>query len=170
VILDFNEYGLINPGIHEMDMDDFHISFVKQFTTSQRRQLIFDSLLRFVAKMFKDFNIYEIWIDGSYVTEKINPNDVDIVIFFSVEDFIRVSKIWDVIRKDAVNIDPYCAVAVTEENKQKLSSADINTIINKRNYWKGQFGFDREDRPKGIINIKADNIVEYIKGGESGVV
>ena len=156
--MDFNEYGLINPGIHEMDMDDFHISFVKQFTTSQRRQ------------MFKDFNIYEIWIDGSYVTEKINPNDVDIVIFFSVEDFIRVSKIWDVIRKDAVNIDPYCAVAVTEENKQKLSSADINTIINKRNYWKGQFGFDREDRPKGIINIKADNIVEYIKGGESGVV
>lgn len=167
--MDFNERGLIEPGIHSMDMTEFYDTFVAQFTTSQRRQIIFNNLIDFIKSISHSYKVYEIWIDGSYVTQKINPNDVDIVIFFPLEDFIQVSKVWSSLR-NAINIDSYSAVAVTEETLNKLSPSDQNKAHNNRNYWKGQFGFDRQDQPKGIINIKWEKIEQYIEGGEPSVI
>ncbi len=167
--MDFNERGLIEPGIHSMDMTEFYDTFVAQFTTSQRRQIIFNNLIDFIKSISHSYKIYEIWIDGSYVTQKINPNDVDIVIFFPLEDFIQVSKVWSSLR-NAINIDSYSAVAVTEETLNKLSPKDQIQAHNNRNYWKGQFGFDRQDQPKGIINIKWGKIEQYIEGGEPSVI
>jgi len=102
------------------------------------------------------------------VTSKINPNDVDIVLFFEVTDYINLVHQWGNIR-NVTDIDAYCAAAVNTDSQDKLSPEEFNTITNNRNYWKGQFGYDRIDRPKGIIVLKPDKIMEYLNGGESYV-
>lgn len=166
--MNFNNKGLLDPGLHLCDMNDFATMFNSDFVTSQSRANIFNELLSFLQNIITMYNLYEVWVDGSYVTNKVNPNDVDIVLYFEVLDYIKIQPQWNIIRNVA-KIDAYCACAVNQNSQSTLSPADINTITNKRNYWKGQFGYDRSDNPKGIIIIKADKIKEYINGGGSNV-
>lgn len=166
--MEFNENGMIEPGLHSCTVTEFKQTFVDKFPSSQRRQEIFDCFINFVGKLSNSYNIHEIWVDGSFVTEKVNPNDVDIIIFLELEDFIKISPYWSNLR-NINNIDAYCALAVQEKYRSRLSPVDFNTAINQRNYWRGQFGFDRADRPKGIMVLSSVEIDKYLKGGDSDV-
>lgn len=81
----FNDNGVIEPGIHEIDIHEFYNLFVQSFTTSERRKDIFDSLIDFLKILLNKYDVQEVWIDGSYVTDKVNPNDVDIIVFLEIE-------------------------------------------------------------------------------------
>lgn len=166
--MQFNDMGLIEAGLHECDMGEFCEIFINDFVTSQSRTIIFQSLKKFLENIIAKYDLYEVWIDGSYVTNKVNPNDVDIVLFFELNDFIMIGQEWNNIRNVAY-LDAYFSCAVNQNSLSQLSPPDINTITNKRNYWKGQFGFDRSDTPKGIIVIKCDKIKEFLNGGGSNV-
>ena len=63
-------------------------------------------------------------------------------------------------------LDIYFAYATSPENQAALSSKDFNTVVNQRNYWRGQFGFDRADNSKGIVKIDCQSLLDYIKGGD----
>lgn len=163
-ILEFNDEGLIRPGIHECGINELYETFVENFKTSQRRDIIFKSLIKFLQQLISHYDLQEVWIDGSYVTNKINPNDVDIVLFFEVSDYIRLRQQWEHIR-NFTYIDPYCEAIVNDDSENKLSPSDFSFITNRRNYWRGQFGFDRTDKPKGIVVLKKANIIDYMNGG-----
>ena len=163
--MDLNESGVLEPGLHRCTLDEVYDTFVKKFSTSIRRENIFNSLITFLKYLNDNYKIYEVWIDGSYASEKKNPNDVDIVIFFEVDDFIKVCATWNTIRA-VPDIDSYCAVAMNEESKKKINLVEYQQVINNRNYWRGQFGYDRADKPKGIIVLSAEEIEKYLKGGE----
>lgn len=62
-------------------------------------------------------------------------------------------------------LDIYFAYATSPEN-QRLLSNDYQQVVNQRNYWRGQFGFDRADNPKGIVKINCQSLSDYIKGGD----
>ena len=67
---------MLSPGIHEYNIINFKEIFVDSFTTSQNRVPIFEMLVNFFQEVFSYGIPDEVWIDGSYVTSKINPNDV----------------------------------------------------------------------------------------------
>ena len=64
-------------------------------------------------------------------------------------------------------LDIYFAYATSPENQRVLSPGDYQQVVNKRNYWRGQFGFDRADTPKGIVKIDCQSLSDYIKGGDT---
>lgn len=162
--------GLLEPGLHDVTVDDIQDCFVKQFGTSQRRKDIFESLVVFLENLMENYRIYEVWVDGSFVTSKINPNDVDIVVYFECEDFVSISREWNRLRA-VTNIDAYAAIAVNSESKAKLSQQDFMQVTNQRNYWRGQFGFDRADSPKGLLVVSGSEWENFIKGrGETDVI
>ncbi len=61
-------------------------------------------------------------------------------------------------------LDIYFAYATSIDNKKSMTPTDYQNNVNLRNYWRGQFGFDRTDSPKGIVRISCDSIAEYLKG------
>lgn len=156
--------GALSPGIHDCTYEEFIRTFVDEFPTSQRRKLIADTLLSFASEIFSIGIPVEFWIDGSYVTGKINPNDADIVLFFQYQHMIAMqNRIGEYRKKYKGILDLYIAFAVCAENKGLLSADDYEQVINQRNYWRGQFGFDRADEPKGIVRLSCDSIVEQIE-------
>ena len=169
--VELNNNGVLEPGLHKITFGEFYETFVEKFPSSQRRKEIFDSLFELVKSLTTEYEIYEVWVDGSFVTEKINPNDIDIIIFLEVSSFLKIGSKWSDIRSIGKNnnIDAYCGVAVNEESKKLISPEDLQAIINNRNYWRGQFGFDRADNPKGIIVISAEEICSNLKGGDINV-
>lgn len=164
--MEFSKEGLLEPGLHKMSIEDFENTFVKEFNTSQTRRKIYDSFIVWKEQLVQKFKIHEIWIDGSFVTKKINPNDVDIVVFVHAIDFNNLAKEWNLI-SSSDNIDAYMTLAVCEESEKTIEAQVYWQFVNHRNYWRGQFGFDRNDYPKGIVVLNCDqqkNLAD--KGGD----
>lgn len=165
-IVTFATNGVLSPGFHNCTYDEFYVALVDSFPTSQSRKPIAEALLTFSKEVFAIGVPYEFWIDGSYVTTKINPNDADVILFFQYQHMNAISPLWTIFRQQYSGIlDIYFDYATSPENKRLLNPVVYGQIVNRRNYWRGQFGFDREDKPKGIVRIDCMSIEKKLNEG-----
>jgi hypothetical protein len=73
MIPDFDTDGNLPPGIHPATIEEVEAKFATNF----KRKIIFDSLLRLIDDLRK-IGCSNIFLDGSYVTTKNLPGDMDI--------------------------------------------------------------------------------------------
>ena len=162
--MDFDANGMLPAGLHDYTVDQFITQFVDGFPTSQRRKQIADVLFDSFAREILTYGIpFEFWIDGSYVTTKVNPNDADLVLFFQYIDLKKLQPHITMLRqKYAQHLDTYYVCAASPENQKFLHPDVFHKVVNDRNYWRGQFGFDRSDNPKGIVRLSCNSLLEYL--------
>jgi len=159
----FNEKGLLDPGFHEYKFDEIDKIFVKDFSESQTREQIYKGFLMWTKELLNICMPNEIWIDGSFVTSKINPNDIDLVCFIEAIDYIQNKAKIDQLRMSGKQ--NYCDTYIAISPNPILPASENQNLINNRNYWRGQFGFDREDNPKGMIKITKQSLIIFLKEG-----
>ena len=63
-----------------MDLDELKSMVVDKFPLSKRRQELWNNLVKIVDKLKALKVPCKIWGDGSFLTEKIDPSDVDFVV------------------------------------------------------------------------------------------
>lgn len=84
-MVEFNEGGLLPSGVHKCDEDEFRTLLVDRFPTSTSRAIIAAGFTRLRADAC-DCDIAGMhWVDGSFVTNKVDPDDVDLVTFVDAE-------------------------------------------------------------------------------------
>lgn len=120
----------------------------KEFTFNNHREEIFEEYLAFcdTLKLMGIEHFYQ-FIDGSFITKKLFPNDIDVVTFVEANFF----------NNNAVKL---------LNLRNKFSKIDCffvpNYQLEERNYFVTQFGLfeweqlfntDREYNPKGILKI-----------------
>lgn len=72
----FTEHGLLPPGIHDCSLEEAR----NYFCTNDHRLRIWDGLLNFIRLMnFFGINRDYIILDGSFVTDKTIPSDIELV-------------------------------------------------------------------------------------------
>ncbi|WP_285282517.1 DUF6932 family protein, partial [Klebsiella pneumoniae] len=101
-----------------------------------------------IRNINKQFNCFiEVWVDGSFTTEKPEPDDIDILL---------------VIDSNRLNLVPVMFQPQIEKflNRQYIKhNYKIDLLLlehgkdEDRMHWRGVFGHDREDTPKGIVRI-----------------
>ncbi len=129
-----------------------------RFTLSRTREQIMRNLW-IVAGQLQRWRIGgELWVDGSFLTEKIDPGDVDFVLVLP-EGFVRGAT-----PEQIAIIEWLC-----EDNKQPAKRAllcdayslyrvpagdpDYADFVALDAYWKKQFGTSRDGKRKGIISV-----------------
>jgi hypothetical protein len=80
------EAGLLPPGIHGATTSEFEDRFVR-FQRSDRRMRLFDGLQRLLTEIRKISFIEQVFIAGSYVSAKPEPNDFDCLLVVNAEQF-----------------------------------------------------------------------------------
>ena len=111
--LNFDEYGNLTPyKVIEVDLTTFEAYFVTAFPNSTTRKRLFENYLRYIYR-FQDevFPFFEQWINGSFVTQKENPKDIDMVTFLDYEVYEKrgnkvLDKFWSFSLEDE-GIDSY---------------------------------------------------------------
>lgn len=78
-IPDFNEDGLLPPGLYPTDLDGFRERFAV-FDQSDRRLRIFSQFKRLFEDALKIRFISRVIVGGSFVTAKAEPNDFDCIL------------------------------------------------------------------------------------------
>ena len=83
--LKFDEKGYLTPyGVVETDKE----VFIETFVFNQHRQKLCDCLFDFFEKLVAlDLGVIFCWIDGSFVTRKDFPKDIDLAVFLDFNVF-----------------------------------------------------------------------------------
>src|SRR5688500_8482129 len=71
---------LLPDGFHPMTLADLRALCVSSRGPSLTRARIVEGLDDLVGRLVRAAVLGEVWIDGSFVTEKVDPEDVDILI------------------------------------------------------------------------------------------
>jgi hypothetical protein len=71
---------LLPVGFHRFTLDELPATFVEPFTYSQRRPMLLEGLRKFAVELSALGIKGELWFDGSFVCEKNEPDDVDLVV------------------------------------------------------------------------------------------
>lgn len=141
---------LLPAGFHDVTLEDLERLFVEPFTPPDHRRTLLTRLLAFLTQLLASGLPCEIWLNGSFATEKVDPEDVDIAVFVREDD---VNALADVQRSVLEGLfgDPLATKA------RYGCDAYILLLENEanRSYWRGWFGFTRDERPKGIPRIMA---------------
>ncbi|MGH9841429.1 MAG: DUF6932 family protein [Blastocatellia bacterium] len=78
-IPDLNEDGVLPEGIHDCTLEEIGERF-GSFQTTDRRVRLFEKLRDLVDEERKAGAAIELIVDGSFTTDKANPDDIDLVI------------------------------------------------------------------------------------------
>lgn len=136
-----------NAGFLDITNEQLVETFLDPFDNKTRREYL---LTRFNALVdrFKESGLSaEVWIDGSFSTLKPEPGDIDVIFFVDVNQVNLLSTdkkkiIIELNNRKYSNIRYNCDVFI-------IPSKDVDN----RSYWRGWFGFSRNEEPKGIIRL-----------------
>jgi hypothetical protein len=150
---------LLAPGLHPMTMQQLQDLCVRPFTLSTSRPLIIEGV-RYVARQLEEIGVIaDLWIDGSFLTEKITPDDADIVLRIdsnqmpspTPEQLERIR--W--VRDEDLKTPFYCDTYVFVEFP--IGHPLYRVGQGARDYWSKWFGTNRRDELTGMAVLELRN-------------
>ncbi|MEN9612871.1 MAG: hypothetical protein RLZZ628_3685 [Bacteroidota bacterium] len=92
--MEFDLIGHLVPyTVIETDFERFEKILVYDFPNHSSRYEILSGYKLYLEKLKQIIgNSFFQWVDGSFVTDKLNPNDIDIVTFFRLSNFLQKRK------------------------------------------------------------------------------
>lgn len=156
--LQFNEFGLLMPYQTPIaiDLATLEHYFVTNFPNSTTRKSIFINYVRYIEEFKKRVTAdFVQWLNGSFVTLKENPKDLDLVTFFDYQIFERegdyLNRFWTFSLEDK-GLDAYLVATYP------LNHHNQKQYWNERTNWLNRYSrtkpnaFD-ELKPKGFLQI-----------------
>jgi hypothetical protein len=131
MIPEFNEKGYLPPGIHRATVEEIASRFGRE---PELRQAQMESL-RWLLDLCKRAGVERLVINGSFVTDTWDPNDVDCVLLAG-GDFPR-DETAELELRDGL---PFIHFAIVDKD---LFERYVQVI----------FGLDRKAVPKGVIEV-----------------
>lgn len=142
---------LLPPGIHELSLAELKALAVTPFVADARRALLFASFQQWLQKLQSLHVKAILWIDGSFLTSKQGPNDIDCIMWDPSTSETLTPEQWTEVRKltdrNAVKIqfglDFYIETPAPEQR------------LHRQAYFRGMFGFQHDEKtPKGFVELK----------------
>lgn len=157
--VEFDERGFLMPYEKvSIKLEEFEAVFVSAFDISSSRSSIFQNYLRFVNDFSEEVTPkFTQWLNGSFVSRKENPGDLDLVTLLDAEtallkDALMESKFRNEGALKHYNLDAYELVVYPEWHK------DFIFTKSDQLYWHHWFSMSKFNRakkrfPKGFIEI-----------------
>lgn len=138
---------ILSAGFHEIEISQLEILFVNNFANNSKRLALVNQLRDFLEELSKIHSNFEIWLDGSFTTMKVEPEDIDILIIYNNASLNSLSYNQRKMVRNLFDRD----LSKIRYNIDILLCADDD--VKNRSYWRGWFGFSRAEQPKGIAKF-----------------
>ncbi len=154
----FNARGFIMPyKIIESSVEEIEEVFIKPFPDSETRQMIFDNYLSYLDEFQTLITPnFMHWLDGSFMSKKENPNDLDFVSFIDYRIYEqKEEEIFRIVEKYGyLKLDNYVSQIFPVNHPR------YNETNHYKQYWTDLFSSSRRDPetnmtiPRGFLEIK----------------
>jgi hypothetical protein len=140
---------LYGAGIHLQTLEQIESIAVKPFPADTRRQLVWQRFNLLYANVAAFVPHCEWWLDGSFLTAKSSPDDMDAVLFIepavinnlSQQHYDSLSLLLD---RPAMKLQYLTDIYVDPANDQR-----------RRDYWRKIFGIGHDSvSAKGIVSVR----------------
>lgn len=146
---------LLQLGFHPMSIADIRKLCVSPFPRSATRREIMSGLETVIGRLQTSKLSLQVWVNGSFLTQKLDPDDSDIAVkFFGPEVDSATQEQIDVLNwaaSPSPKLDYKCHCFPFPEFPEGHDLYDVGQW--RRAYWLRQFGFSRQDEPKGLAVI-----------------
>lgn len=138
-----------------MTMQDVRGRCVDDFPLSQTRGVIMDGFVAVLQRLISVGIAGTMWVDGSFLTEKIDPEDVDLLLrissdFYDNATLEQSTALFWFAREDLktpYHCDCYVWVEFPPDHPAYMISEE------RREYWTRQYGLSRRNVRKGIAVV-----------------
>ena len=168
----FDDNGNLPTGFITPELEEFKKRFVDIFHDSTTRQEIFNGYVRYSGKL-DTLNVATIqWVNGSFTTSKIDPEDIDFVTHIDAIELDELGKelqekFTKLTDKSRAKSECRCDVYFIAVYPPEIPDLYENTKEDIE-YWSKLFTHDRKNNPKGIIEFNLSdgsfNIEKYYGG------
>ncbi|HEY3246271.1 MAG TPA: hypothetical protein VGM03_23250 [Phycisphaerae bacterium] len=87
-IPDLNAEGYLPPGIHDCTLEEIGVRFGR-FQGTERRSRLFERLQLLTGEALSTGLVVGIIVNGSFVTGRPDPNDIDLILVLRDKDVLR---------------------------------------------------------------------------------
>ncbi|MGE4418774.1 MAG: hypothetical protein AB7D38_02935 [Sulfurimonas sp.] len=141
------EKPLLEAGLHDFELSEIGNHFLQDFPESKTRAVLIGSLHLYIEYLSEVGVPIELWIDGFFTTQKVNPNDIDLVIF-------SPATVLNSLAPEKQHNFQVLTDRATIKNRFGLDVLFCPAEDqNMRSYWRGWYGFNRHEQPKGIARV-----------------
>jgi hypothetical protein len=160
--LNFTKEGYLTPieGV-ETDFATFKKTFVDNFPFSEKRQFLFHNYQEYLRLFSRKITPqFEQWINGSFVTKKENPNDIDFVTFIDSAIFeqneAKLEAFWSFSLEDE-GLDAYIVKIYPFDSPLFNTQTEHFKKIWFKRFCRTKADADLDISTKGFIKLKFDN-------------
>lgn len=131
--------GLLAPGRHRLDLQQLHDLAVKPYAEDERRHVLFHQLGQWIEKLRRLGIGGTLWLDGSFLTEKPGPGDIDCILW---------SPYWTDAAKASPEAQREVAALFDHDSARAMYGLDFyletptnDELFHREAYWSGVLGF-----------------------------
>ena len=138
------------PGIHPVTLAELQAVAVTPFLADARRAIIFASFKQWIQKL-QALQVHAIlWIDGSFLTAKYGPDDIDCVMW----NPSVVIDLTDVQTREVLALTDRNTVGRRFHVDFYMEAPSAGEAMHRQAYFKGLFGFQHDGKtPKGFVEL-----------------
>ena len=142
---------LLDAGIHPFSIEQLRLLTVEGFPESTRRPALFGALTVYLDMLGSAGFAGTIWIDGSFMCKKQEPQDIDLVIVYESEAIDALSEAAKPVVNNLFDMDFVKA-------RFKLHVFQVRTEDQEGiDFWFKKFGTQRDNRtPKGLAALRVN--------------
>jgi hypothetical protein len=131
--------ALLAPGVHALTISELHAIAVAPFPSDLQRQSLFAKLTKWANALQAVGLSGTMWLDGSFLTEKIAPGDVDCVLWNP--KWLDPNTITNEVQSNVTHLlDHATARAIYDLDLYVINALD-EEVLHQEAYWKGFFGY-----------------------------
>ena len=162
MFVSLNNNGYLPPGWHAYDLTKLQEDFVEQFNESTTRNTIFFGFTECIKLLkSKGLQRFEVWIDGSFTTNKIDPSDIDFCVYLKLSDLNALSpehqqQLNLLSTPNGINMikETFKCHMFFVINAEDIADPSKRTAyLNNKKYWVNWFTHDRLGVEKGIVRM-----------------
>jgi len=159
-IPDFDENGNLPQGFYKCELSDLEEKFSKNL--SLRRKNIMNAYKMHLKEIIETELAVDHWIDGSFITIKKYPNDIDLFTEFDgvkTDKLLKKDEIDEVVCNAQERFNCLCDSHRTYKYPKHMKTEYESYKLAKTKFLGLLFNSDRDYNLKGVINLEIDKIV-----------
>lgn len=145
---------LLPPGRHPMTVEDLRRLCVDPFETSAERPGLYDAVRGLLAHLGNLVGVCEVWVDGSFVTAKPEPDDVDLTVVIEGEVLDALGPEIDAALDGFMNKQFHPKLHIFHVVKQPLGHPDYPVLQDALGSWAQWWCVARGGWVKGMAIIR----------------
>jgi len=147
--------GILPPGLHICSLEILKQLCVEAMPSSKSRPLLLAALSDLIGGLAKEAISCEVWVGGSFLSGKLEPNDVDAVVFISALSYNLGTPEFrqkvDALIQEAIQSNIDCHIEFVFDPSDPMYAV---TEADRR-FWLELLSFDRARRwHRGIAVVK----------------